>query len=232
MNSFIGGSTVGTQYSQLQVSGTATLAGTLTVTLASGFTPAVNSTFNVLTAASVTKTFSNSTIAINASEHFVVSYTSTSVMLTVVSGAALQSSGATPTALAAVDPRKRQLVPLGGGKYRVGTVPNANNRFFVASLQKGRERSGIVFSLGDGVRHYEIPHGPPVTNAANWAATAPVHSLGQPRGSETMNRNVPRSDVWKVEGRSPFIQHVPAIAMPTRHLPIRMAPPIVAKIGR
>src|SRR5208283_4519086 len=75
MNSFIGGTTVGTQYSQLQVGGTASLAGILTVTLASGFTPTVGSTFTVLTAETFTGTFSNSTIAINGSEHFAVSYT-------------------------------------------------------------------------------------------------------------------------------------------------------------
>ncbi len=93
MNGFIGGTTLGTQYSQLQVSGTATLAGTLTVTLASGFTPEVGSTFTVLTAAGIRGTFSNSTIAINSTEQFDVSYTSTGVVLTVVSIGAPQSGG-------------------------------------------------------------------------------------------------------------------------------------------
>jgi hypothetical protein len=45
-------------------------------------------TFTVLTAHSVTGTFSNSTIAINSNFHFLVSYTATGVVLTVETGAA------------------------------------------------------------------------------------------------------------------------------------------------
>jgi hypothetical protein len=117
MNSFIGGTTVGTQYSQLQVGGTASLAGTLTVTLASGFTPTIGSTFTVLTAGSVTGTFFNSTIAINGAEHFIVSYTSTGVVLTVASGAATQSSGSTLA--------KRQPILTSGLRRRVIGLPQA-----------------------------------------------------------------------------------------------------------
>jgi hypothetical protein len=86
MNVSIGGTTVGTQFSQLQVSGVASLGGTLTAALVNGFTPTVGQTFTVLTASSVAGTFSNSTIAINSTEHFAVSYTSTGVVLTVASG--------------------------------------------------------------------------------------------------------------------------------------------------
>jgi hypothetical protein len=86
----IGGTTAGTQYSQLQVKGAATLAGTLGATLVSAFSPTVGETFTVLTASSVTGAFSNTTIAINASEHFAISYTATGVVLTVASGPAAQ----------------------------------------------------------------------------------------------------------------------------------------------
>jgi hypothetical protein len=106
MNSFIGGTTLGTQYSQLQVGNSATLAGTLTVTLASGFTPTVGSTFTVLTASSITGTFSNSTIAINSTEHFNVSYTSTGVVLTVASGAAPQTGEPSHSNLQAALPKQ------------------------------------------------------------------------------------------------------------------------------
>jgi hypothetical protein len=85
----IGGTSVGTQYSQLKA-GHATLAGTLAAPLLSGFTPTVGQTFTVLSAGSVTGTFSNTTIAINSSEHFAISYPPRSVVLTVVSGPAAE----------------------------------------------------------------------------------------------------------------------------------------------
>jgi len=94
MNVSIGGTAVGSLYSQLKVTGTASLGGTLTAALVNSFTPTVGQTFTLLTAKSVSGTYSNSTIAISGTEHFVVSYTSTSVVLTVASGAASTSSPA------------------------------------------------------------------------------------------------------------------------------------------
>jgi hypothetical protein len=86
----IGGTTVGTQYSQLQLTGTgaANLAGPLTATVINAFAPAVGQTFTIVSAKSIAGAFSNSTIAINASEHFAVSYTSKTVVLTVTAGPA------------------------------------------------------------------------------------------------------------------------------------------------
>ncbi len=52
----LGGTTAGTQYDRLAVSGNATLAGALNVTLANGFTPALGDTFTVLTFPSKTGT--------------------------------------------------------------------------------------------------------------------------------------------------------------------------------
>ncbi len=56
LNIEIGGTTAGTQYDRLAVSGSATLASALSVTLANGFTPALGDTFTVLTFASRTGT--------------------------------------------------------------------------------------------------------------------------------------------------------------------------------
>jgi len=86
----IGGTTVATQYSQLKVVGAANVSGTLKATLINAFTPTVGQTFTVLSATSVAGTFSNSTIAINSTEHFAISYTATSVVLTVASGPAAE----------------------------------------------------------------------------------------------------------------------------------------------
>jgi hypothetical protein len=75
------------QFGQLTVKGTASLAGTLNIALLNGFVPIVGNTFEILRAKNVTGTFTtvNGT-AINASEHFTVTYNSQNVTLTVVSG--------------------------------------------------------------------------------------------------------------------------------------------------
>jgi hypothetical protein len=57
----IGGSNAGTGYDQLQVSGTATIAGTLQVRLMNGFTPTVGQTYRIVTAGSFSGGFSSIT---------------------------------------------------------------------------------------------------------------------------------------------------------------------------
>ena len=54
----LGGSVPGTGFDKLAVTGTASLAGTLEVSLVNGFVPPANSTFTILTASSRTGTFS------------------------------------------------------------------------------------------------------------------------------------------------------------------------------
>ena len=57
----IGGATAGTQYDQLAVGGTATLDGTLNVTLIDGFTPNSGDTFQLLTSTAESGTFASLT---------------------------------------------------------------------------------------------------------------------------------------------------------------------------
>lgn len=160
MNVSIGGTTVGTQYSQLKVSGTASLGGTLTAALVNSFTPTVGQTFTILAAHSVTGTFTNTTIAINSTEHFAISYTSTSVVLTVVSGPASKGSSAQPAAVMATAkpsvtfsmPRPVQVLsnlrhPILAGIGKSG----AYKPILVASTAK----SNAVLGSGDGVRVWE-----------------------------------------------------------------------------
>ncbi len=52
LNIEIGGTSPGTGYDQLVITGTATLGGTLNVSLINGFTPASGDTFQILTFAS------------------------------------------------------------------------------------------------------------------------------------------------------------------------------------
>jgi len=77
----------GTQSGQLAVANGASLNGTLNVTLINGFVPAIGNTFTILTASAISGTFATvNGLSINSGEHFTVSYHSTSVVLTVVSG--------------------------------------------------------------------------------------------------------------------------------------------------
>ena len=105
----VNGTAVGTGYSQLKVTGAAALAGTINFTVTASFQGSLTSgeTFTVLTGSSVTGTFSNSTIAINSSFHFNVSYTATGVVLTVATGpaAAADSTPVQAAAIAVATPR-------------------------------------------------------------------------------------------------------------------------------
>jgi fibronectin-binding autotransporter adhesin len=86
----VGGTTAGTQFDQLTVSGAASLNGTMNLDLINSFVPTIGETFDILNASSVTGTFAtvNGT-GINGSEHFSVLYNSNNVTLDVVAGAGL-----------------------------------------------------------------------------------------------------------------------------------------------
>ena len=75
------------QFNVLNVTGAATLGGTLNIKLLNNFVPLIGATFEILTTRKVTGTFAtvNGT-TINSSEHFTVTYNSDNVTLTVVSG--------------------------------------------------------------------------------------------------------------------------------------------------
>jgi len=89
LNISIGGNTVGTQFDQLNVTGTAALAGTLNITLINGFVPAVGATFDILNGSTVSGNWSTiSGTSINGSEHFTETVNSNDVILTVMPGAA------------------------------------------------------------------------------------------------------------------------------------------------
>ena len=75
------------QFNALNLTGTATLGGTLNIKLLNNFAPSGGATFEVLAAGKVTGTFAtvNGT-KINNSEHFTVTYNEDNVTLNVVSG--------------------------------------------------------------------------------------------------------------------------------------------------
>jgi hypothetical protein len=86
----LGGLKAGSQDSQVNITGTATLSGTLNINPLVRTIPPLGTTFTILNASSgVSGTLStvNGT-KINANEHFQVTYNPTSVELIVVSGPA------------------------------------------------------------------------------------------------------------------------------------------------
>jgi hypothetical protein len=136
----INGKTAGTQYDQFNPT-TATLSGTLNITRLSSFIPAIGTTFKIMNFSSKTGTFStiNGT-AINASEHFAVTYQPSDVLLTVVAGTS-------------PDQPASNFLPLPVGS--VGDVPpgvlnsDASKTFL---SNKGSARSTVVAALNASSR--------------------------------------------------------------------------------
>ncbi|MGH9774471.1 MAG: SBBP repeat-containing protein [Candidatus Acidiferrales bacterium] len=82
----IGGTSAGSQFSQLTVSGTAALAGTLNVSLINGFTPVLGDQFVILNASSVVGQFATvNTPPLSGGLIFTVTQTANSVTLNVTS---------------------------------------------------------------------------------------------------------------------------------------------------
>jgi len=149
MTGLVNGTTAGTGFSQLKVTGTAALAGTINFTVATAFQGSltVGEAFTALTAGSVTGTFSNTTIAINSNFHFVVSYTSTGVVLTVASGPVAHSGTAAASQLALVNTRQsiptaKQPMSATNLRHGIGAAVKTARPVFVAGLRTGSERSG------------------------------------------------------------------------------------------
>ena len=81
----IGGTTVETEYDQLQISGAASLAGTLSISLINDFDPAINDIFEILTYGSHEGEFESiEGLEISAGKAFTASYSASALTLTVV----------------------------------------------------------------------------------------------------------------------------------------------------
>jgi hypothetical protein len=85
LNVAIGGTTVGTKYSQLASSNGVSLSGTLNIKRINSFIPAMGGKFTIVTGSVILGQFTTvNGLIINASEKFQVNYNATSVTLTVV----------------------------------------------------------------------------------------------------------------------------------------------------
>ncbi len=237
MNVSIGGTAVGSKYSQLQITGAASLGGTLTAAEVNSFTPTVGQTFTVLTAASVTGTFTNSTIAINGTEHFVVSYTATTVVLTVASGAASSTApGALQMAIANPKPASvvaKPPVAISGLRQRIGVPVKPGKPIFVSGLYREAGHSNAM--IGPTWENVRVPHGLPVVSL--WHPTSerptPVSGIA---GDRAMRPSVSVSNSW-VGGNDVRVSPAPGlIGLSTTHRPappVRMLPthiPIMATV--
>jgi hypothetical protein len=197
MNVSIGGTTVGTQYSQLKVSGTASLGGTLTAALVNAFTPTVGQSFTVLTGSSVSGTFTNTTIAINPTEHFVISYTSTSVVLAVASGPASKGSSSQPvaqTAMATLNTLSNTLKPVKVvGPLRHPIVTGASKTAMRKPVLLASAHSkAILASSGGAPRIWQHV---PLATSWNHVKAVAVAQLPRPVNSGMATSNLVRSNL-------------------------------------
>ncbi len=187
LNVSIGGTTLGTQYSQLKISGPASLGGTLTVALINKFTPTIGQTFTILTANSVSGTFTNSTIAINSSEQFDISYTSDSVVLTVVSTSPSQSNKAQAADQVAVADAKHAV----GTTKLIGAHDNLR-RAIDTDIEKRVGLAGLGAG-GDSISSRETPRiWEHVPAAASWDHVKAMTAMQAPRN---VNSGEARSDL-------------------------------------
>jgi len=151
----IGGAAPGTQYDQLQVSGTAALAGTLNVSAINGFQPAQGDTFQLLAGGSFTGAFStiNTTGFTGA-----VTYTSSGITLTVTSSpsptpspTATPSPTPTPTPTPAMAPAQLQNIST---RMHVGTDPNQLIGGFIVTGSEPKKV--VVLATGPSLAAFDL----------------------------------------------------------------------------
>ena len=86
LNIDLGGTTAGTNYDVLNVSGAAGLGGTLNVDLLTGFTPVAGNAFDILNYTSDSGTFTTTNLPTVSGDHWTIAYGATGVVLTLVAG--------------------------------------------------------------------------------------------------------------------------------------------------
>ncbi len=237
----IGGTTVGTQYSQLAITGAASLAGTLSAAQINAFVPTVGQTFTVLTASSVTGTFTNTTIAINSNEHYAVSYTATSVVLTVASGPASKSSSnnsALPVAqiaMASVKPAiTRSKIPfLVSGSRQAGGTDKISKPVVVAEISPSAGRSNAILARGTALESRHSWERIPISvNEARSGAVARVPFAVNTIPSRT-NQSATDRGIGQGRGidvRAPLAERVGTSG--NRRVPVKVLPPMMLRIAR
>ncbi len=98
LNIDLNGTTPNTTYDVLNVSGAATLGGTLNVDALTGFAPTSGQMFDILNAGSITGTFSSVLCSFSNGDSCSVTYNSTDVIVTITGGAAAPAAKGTVSA--------------------------------------------------------------------------------------------------------------------------------------
>lgn len=188
LNVLVAGTTAGSEYDQLNPT-TASLNGTLNIKLASGFVPAIGSTFKILNYTSETGTFATVTgLAINSGEHFTLTYQSSDVLLTVVSGAATAPiRPGIVTGPQTSESASRTPAP------SLGTVSFAKPVFQTLSSRRNALNPRAMPAYGAGAPFNAIATSnlrPSVTRPTSYAVNSGAPEL--PRGAEQGHRIMPR----------------------------------------
>jgi len=241
MTGLINGTTAGTGFSQLNVTGAAALAGTINFTVAAGFQGSLFSgeTFTVLNASSVTGTFSNNTIAINSNFHFNVSYTATGVVLTVATGPSAPPAGsaaqpAAQIAMASTRPAaaasKSRPVFSSSLRHRVSGIGKSSRPILAVGMAPGGHSNAILargMELSNLRRWERMP-------AISTVRAAVVAQL--PRVNATTSRvELPASDLRMGQNHLIGVQSPLAGWMGSstnRRTPVKIMPPMVPRVVR
>ncbi|HWY22110.1 MAG TPA: hypothetical protein VNX26_12875 [Candidatus Acidoferrum sp.] len=243
MTGLINGTTAGSGFSQLNVTGTAALAGTINFTVAAGFQGSLfnGETFTVLTSSGLTGTFSNTTIAININFHFNVSYTATGVVLTVATGAAPNTgSPAQPVAqitASSVKPvaavRKGPVLS-SGLRHHVSVVGKTSKPILVARIAPSSGRSNAILARGSEFSNLRSWERMPVVSTGS---VRPIAVAVTPR---VTNTNSSRIELSKAEPRMGQ-NHLIGVQSPlagwmgnttNRRTPAKILPPMLPRITR
>ena len=126
----VGGTTPGTQFDQLTISGAAMLNGTLNLDLINGFIPTIGSMFDILNASTLDNTMFatvNGT-SINSNEHFIVVYNSNNVTLDVVAGMGPQGLGGGEPGGNSPTPEPATLLLLATGLLGIGAISRRRSK--------------------------------------------------------------------------------------------------------
>ena len=123
LNIDLDGTVANTKYDVLNVSGAATLGGTITIDLITGFNPVVGNTWDVLNYASATGAFTTVNLpTAPTGDHYVFACGATDCTLTLDSGAAAASSATAAVAAGTVSASPARRV-----SRRLGAVASASN---------------------------------------------------------------------------------------------------------
>ncbi len=239
MTGLINGTTAGTGFSQLKITGAASLAGTVNFTVASGFQSSLTAgeTFTVLTASSVTGTFSNSTISINSSFHFTVTYTSTGVVLTVASGpstagsmAAIQPAMASAKQNTAVT---KAPVVISGLRHPIGVPAKWQRPVLVTAVKGEGEYLSAIGNRAWQQEYVPMAHAMPVISTWKPISERPiaVSRIDSGRPSAAVSNNW----VGRNGERSPSATGLIGLTTRRPAMPIRMLPmqvPLMKTVAR